>query len=72
MSPITTEENLEEELASIQQNLHIVRLEISRAQDVLDKLQTNLMACRLELSKKKEELRIFRAMYPGICRPPEN
>ena len=70
MPPVTNEARLEEELSLAQQNLEETRLRIRALQCELERYQSELMGCQLEVSKKTEEIRMFRSMYPDICKPP--
>ena len=70
MSPVTNEARLEEELSLAKQNLEETRLKIRAIQCELERYQSELMGCQLEVATKTEEIRMFRSMYPNICKPP--
>lgn len=68
MSPTTTEAKLEEELALAKENLDEVKAYIRVVKNELEKLCTKQIEHQVSYDHKAEELRVFRAMYPSMCR----
>jgi predicted nucleic acid-binding Zn-ribbon protein len=70
MYPATTEVKLENELDFLKKNKEDVHLKIRELQVEMEKCQTSYLELQLNISNKTEELRVFRKMYPSICKPP--
>jgi|GEM_PF-6735911 flagellar biosynthesis chaperone FliJ len=70
MTPITTEEKLEEELASYKDDLDNIRFKIDSLRNDLRNFNDEMVKYKLLCEQKEEELRRFRLMFPNICKPP--
>jgi hypothetical protein len=68
MAPTTSEEELERQLAEVTEDYKDSADRLSSLRREMSRQETLHLELRLRADRLTEELRVFRAMYPRLCR----